>query len=102
MPPAPAKSAPATTAAAKPDNGKKKKPTPAPSEPKPAAPSAASKTETAEVAEAPAAEQREVIYPTVTAEICMGDNAITVDTMKMLLGWETERDYAARMIAENP
>ncbi len=87
----------------------KKKPAPAATKPTPAPKPAAAPPPpviqppaTVEVAEVPAVEQREVIYPTVTAEICMGDNAITVDTMKMLLGWESERDYAARMMAENP
>lgn len=38
-----------------------------------------------------AAAPREIIYPEVTVELCKGDNAITMERMKDLLGW-TELD----------
>jgi hypothetical protein len=66
-------------------------------------PAGAEAQETAEVQEQRQAEpQAEIVYPNLMVEICQGDNAITVDTAKQLLCWETEEDYAARLTAENP
>lgn len=45
---------------------------------------------------------RQVIYPKVDTEICELETAITADTMKQILGWETEDEYADRLIKETP
>lgn len=50
----------------------------------------------------PAEEVRVVIYDKVEAQICDGVDAITVALAKTILGWETEKEYQNRMIAENP
>lgn len=84
---------------------KTKKPTPAPAPVTPSttpAPAMQKPAETTEQAATSTIAQREIIYPNVTAEICQGDNAITVDTMKMLLGWQTEKEWAKQLVDANP
>lgn len=41
-------------------------------------------------------------YPDVKIEIFRGENAITADKAKELLGWETEADYLAKMKTADP
>lgn len=36
--------------------------------------------------------EREIIYKDVTVSVCKGDDAVTVEQAKKLLGWETESD----------
>lgn len=43
--------------------------------------------------------ERAVIYPEVLASICDGENAITAEKAKGLLGWETEGQYLERQSA---
>lgn len=45
---------------------------------------------------------RETVYPQVKAEICSGANAVTAKVMKAIMGWETEKEYTLRMVADNP
>lgn len=45
---------------------------------------------------------REIIYPDVEAQVCVLDNAITVEKAKAYLGWETEKDFAKRCMEANP
>lgn len=41
-------------------------------------------------------------YPEIDPRKCLGDNALTCSDMKKLLGWESESDYTARILRENP
>lgn len=87
MPPAPAatKPTPAPKAAAKPPTvAKPAKPAPKKAEAPPVPP------------------QRPVIYPDVRAEICIGDNAITAEQAKDILGWTTEEERLLQIAAEHP
>lgn len=45
---------------------------------------------------------RPIIYPKVETDICELETAITAETMKQILGWESEDEYAARLIHETP
>lgn len=45
---------------------------------------------------------RPIIYHTVESAVCDGADALVEETVKQILGWETEKDYTARMIEANP
>lgn len=48
---------------------------------------------------------REVIYPNLRTELYLAGNSngpITEDLAKQILGWDSEPDYAARMLAADP
>jgi hypothetical protein len=45
--------------------------------------------------------EREVIYDRVFTEVYDEDNPLTVEKAMELLGWETETEYAARMLRED-
>lgn len=49
---------------------------------------------------------RPILYPEVTCQLCDssagGVGPITVALAKELLGWESEKEYKARMVKENP
>lgn len=47
-------------------------------------------------------ETRPVIYDKVDPSICDLESAITHEVMRQILGWETEDEYAARRMAEDP
>jgi hypothetical protein len=46
-------------------------------------------------------EPKEIIYPKVQSIVCDGKDAITVSQAKDLLGWETEKEFAARGVSES-
>jgi hypothetical protein len=51
---------------------------------------------------APKAEAREVLYDEFKCSAMVGDKAMTEQFVKDLLGWESEQEFAARLMAENP
>lgn len=51
---------------------------------------------------AAATEARKILYPQVKVKICEGKDALTHEQAKSLLRWETEDEYVARRLAEDP
>lgn len=43
-----------------------------------------------------------IIYPEFRIEEMVGEKAITYETMRQILGWESEPEYTARMLQNNP
>ena len=65
-------------------------------------PASSNGTPAKQVQPQPPEKVRPVIYPEERAEICKGANALVERDIDVILGWMTEQQYQARMMAEVP